>query len=164
MGKISQLPHKFKMLSLWSHPNVFDSFFDITPSSFFNEKELAPLRNGAGSGPIVSRKVNDDGSTTLSFEFKSGKPEDVQIDFDETKHVLSVSGEHKVERKHKDAHYASSSSFKYSWSLPENMDFSKLKATKKNNTMNIYIPPVEQKPEEPEEIPISRSSATKPQE
>lgn len=92
-------------------------------------------------------------------ELPGMKKEDVNIDFDDQNHVLTVSGEAKHEYKKEDINYYSSErsfgKFLRRFQLPENVDPSQINAKLEHGVLDLSMPKVQQQQtKQPKKIEI----------
>lgn len=123
-------------------PTAFSSLID----RFFNES----LSRAGGSQYSFVPKVDiveRDKSFEIQFAVPGMKKEDFKIDLNEN--VLTVSGERKFTGEKKENHYVSIETqygtFSRSFSLPENVDATKIAAAYTNGILEISIPKDEKK-------------------
>jgi len=127
----------------WHTLRNFDDFF----SSFNQNISKRPVQEGMLSAdwvPAVDITENDE-----SFVIKAELPEvdkkDVRVNVD--KNILTLSGERKSEIKDEKEHRIERSygSFSRSFSLPDNIDDSNIKAESKKGMLYLTIPKAAQK-------------------
>ncbi len=116
--------------------------------------------------PKIDFKDNGD-KYTMVAELPGSSKDDVRIDLDEEKHILTISGEKKIEREenNKDGTYHMRElrygKFERSVKLPQHVLLDQVKASMNNGLLTIDIPkkePVKQEEEKPKVRNIQISS------
>lgn len=140
----------------------FGGLDDIFGRPFGGFLERANVNNGMSlfDGEYEWRPAANISETGNEFVIKAELPgvkkEDVEISFD--RGVLSIQGERKIEKTEKDekAHRTESFYGKYSrsFSLPENIDEKKVKATCKDGVLTVRLPKMEKEVRTPKKISV----------
>lgn len=121
---------------------------------FFNDFSGGLLRTADSWTPSVD-VLERDGNLILRAELPGMDEKDIDLKLEGS--VLTLRGERKMEKEENKANYhrieSSYGSFTRSFTLPDTVDFEKIKAEYKNGVLSVTIP---QKPEvRPREIPVS---------
>ncbi len=124
----------------------FEDFFNDFPGSFLQSRD-----NWTPSVDVLEK----DGSLILRAELPGMEEKDIELKLEGS--VLTIKGERKLEKNEKKENYhrleSFHGSFSRSFTLPDTVDFEKIKADYKNGVLSVTIP---QKPEvRPREIPVS---------
>lgn len=145
--------HKNSGLTHRGWSNWIDDLFNTEgiPSVFGNE-----FSSGFSMPKVNIKETNDDYFIELAVP--GLKKDDFNIDLDD--HVLIISTEQKTESESKDDNYTRRefgySSFKRTFSLPESIDESKIKATYEEGILSVQLPKREEaKPKPSRTIEIS---------
>ena len=127
----------------WHSLRNFDDFFSNLNQSIAKR----PAQEGMLSAdwiPSVDIIENDD-SFVIKAELPEVKKEDVKVSID--KNILTFSGERRTEQKDEKEHRIERSygSFSRSFSLPDNIDDTKISAENKDGMLYLTIPKAEAK-------------------
>ncbi len=127
----------------WHSLRNFDDFFSNLNQSIAKR----PAQEGMLSAdwiPFVDIIENDD-SFVIKAELPEVKKEDVKVSID--KNILTFSGERRTEVKEEKEHRIERSygSFSRSFSLPDNIDDTKISAQNKDGMLYLTIPKAEAK-------------------
>jgi len=127
----------------WHSLRNFDDFFSNLNQSIAKR----PAQEGMLSAdwiPSVDIIENDD-SFVIKAELPEVKKEDVKVSID--KNILTFSGERRTELKDEKEHRIERSygSFSRSFSLPDNIDDTKISAENKDGMLYLTIPKAEAK-------------------
>ncbi|EFC38349.1 predicted protein [Naegleria gruberi] len=146
------------MLSRWMG-DIFDEPFGITTWDPFlssgggtsdrNRGGVDFYRNQLGSFTPSTDVSETDKCICVKSNLPGLKKEDVRIDVDDEKRLLTFSGETKSEKTDENEIYHRSEryygKFSRSMRLPQNVDLNGIKANMNEGVLNISIPKVEQK-------------------
>lgn len=138
------LKHSKTNFPSWS--NLIDDLFDGDHlPSVFNSS----FNHGLSLPKVNIKETKDDYFVEMAVP--GFKKSDFNIDLDN--HVLSISTEHKEENETNDENYTRRefgySSFKRTFSLPESIDDSKIKASYNDGILNVQLPKREEAKEKP---------------
>ena len=119
----------------------FSRFFD----DFLTRDLLNPAPANNSQTPAINVKESD-----AAFDIEIAAPginkEDFKIELHEN--TLSISGEHRTEKEHKDGHYTHNeffySNFARSFTLPEGVDTDKIGAKYENGILQLTLPKKEE--------------------
>lgn len=125
--------------------DVMDSLFESVPSGGTSSCKYA-----VPSFPPSNIVVKEDGSMQFEFALAGYKKEDIEINFDENKIILSTVKDYKApEKKEKEKELANNikkPSFKYSYIVPETkFKFDGTTAKFEDGILTVVIPPIEKK-------------------
>ncbi len=127
----------------WHSLRNFDDFF----SNLNQNIAKRPIQEGMLSADWIPAVdiIEDDKSFVIKAELPEVDKEDVSVNVD--KNILTISGERKSEVKDEKEHRIERSygSFSRSFSLPDNIDDSKIKAESKNGMLYLTIPKAAEK-------------------
>lgn len=124
--------------------NRVGRLFDQTFNEFLSPLTSTEEMRGRGWFPAVDIRETDD-SLTVFCEIPGLKKEDVSITLENN--VLTISGERKFEKETKEQSYhrmeRSYGKFSRSFSLPSNLETSKVDASVQDGVLRISLPKVE---------------------
>ena len=127
----------------WHSLRNFDDFF----SNLNQNIAKRPIQEGMLSADWIPAVdiIEDDKSFVIKAELPEVEKKDVSVNVD--KNILTISGERKSEIKDEKEHRIERSygSFSRSFSLPDNIDDSKIKAESKNGMLYLTIPKAAEK-------------------
>jgi HSP20 family protein len=143
-------PKKFKIMSLVRYNSAVNDFvptsFNNLIDRFFNE---SLSRTGGSSYSFVPKVdiVENDTAYEIQVAVPGVSKEDFKIDLNDS--LLTISGERKFTKEKKENNFHSIETqygnFKRSFSLPENVDASKISAQYVNGILEISVPKDEKK-------------------
>ncbi len=131
-------------------PTLFDDF--LSPEVFGG---LTLQGSGVGNVPAVNIKETDKGFQ-IDFAAPGMNKKDFNIEVDDNVLTVSSEKEEKHEEKDKDGRYTrkefSYTTFKRSFTLPENVNTDKIKANYNDGLLQIEVPKKEIKPHNPKRL------------
>ena len=132
-------------------PEFDDLFRQLSP--LMGRRVRAGNGQSAGWAPVANISESDK-EFLIKLDLPAVKKEDVNVTLEHG--VISISGERKQEKEHKDenelrieSHYGS---FTRSFSLPENVDAASVRAESKDGVLTVRVP--KKLPEKPKAISI----------
>ncbi|MBT8254293.1 MAG: Hsp20/alpha crystallin family protein [Flavobacteriaceae bacterium] len=135
-------------------PTLSSWLDEIINDGFGNEIEANPMVNG--KFPAVNIKENNT-AIELEMAVPGMKKSDFNIDLDDS--VLTISAESTNENEVKEENYTRRefgfTSFNRSFTLPETIDESQIKATYNDGILNILIPKKEEEKKKVKKIELS---------
>ena len=107
--------------------------------------------------PAVNTRETED-AYIVEIDLPGVKKEDIKVNIDPEKRMLTISGERKFEEEVKKEDYYKIESaygkFMRSFSLPENVDVENIDAKTEEGVLRITLPKVKQEEKEVKEIPV----------
>ena len=129
--------------------NYYSDLFDAVDAMFGLDKQ-STTHYSTPSFPKSNVVIEEDGTMRFEFALAGYKKEDLKVDFDENRLILSTVEDFKApevsENEKVLANNIKKTSFNYSYRIPEvKYKFAETKATFENGILTIKVPPVEKK-------------------